>query len=117
MKKEFVCIVCPNGCGLTVEEKDGAITVSGNTCPKGEAYARAELTAPVRSLTSTVRTAFSERPVLPVRTSGEIPKEKIADAMRMINEITVKKKLKCGEIIQKDFITKGVNLIATDNLE
>ena len=32
MKKEFVCIVCPNSCHLTVEEKDGELKVSGNRC-------------------------------------------------------------------------------------
>lgn len=117
MKREFVCIVCPNGCALSVEEKGGVITVSGNTCPKGETYAKAELTAPVRSLTSTVRTAFSERPVLPVRTSGEIPKEKIDEAMRLINRVTVKKRVKCGDTIIKDFISHGVDLIATDNID
>lgn len=117
MKREFVCIVCPNGCTLCAEEKDGVITVSGNTCPKGEAYAKAELTAPVRSLTSTVRTVFPERPVLPVRTNGELPKERIPDAMRIINGITVKRKLRCGDTVKKDFIISGIDLIATDNIE
>lgn len=117
MTKEFTCIVCPNGCSLVATESGDEITVSGNTCPKGEAYAKAELTAPVRSLTSTVKTVFSDRPVLPVRTSGEIPKEKIFTAMQSINKIVVKKRMKCGETVKKDFIISGVDLVATDDIE
>ena len=80
MEKTFVCIVCPNGCTLHAAEENGAITVTGNRCPKGEEYAKAELTNPVRTLTTSVATVFPDRPVLPVRTSGAIPKDAIMPA-------------------------------------
>ena len=47
MKREFTCIVCPNGCRLHTEVENGAVTsVTGNRCPKGRDFAEKECTAP-----------------------------------------------------------------------
>ena len=55
-KRELTCIGCPMGCALTVELDGGAVvSVRGNTCPRGDAYARKEVTAPTRIVTTTVR--------------------------------------------------------------
>ena len=116
MVKEFVCIVCPNGCTLRAEEQDGAITVTGNTCSKGEEYAKSELTNPIRTLTSTVATSFPNHPILPVRTSAAIPKYEIKNAMSAINKLVVTTSLKCGDTVVKDFMVAGVDLIATDDI-
>ncbi len=38
---QVICIGCPLGCLVTVKRKDdGTLDITGNTCPKGEAYAR-----------------------------------------------------------------------------
>ena len=55
MKKDLICIVCPRGCALTVSDESGTYTVTGNTCPRGEAYGIAETTHPTRTVTSVVR--------------------------------------------------------------
>ena len=34
--KELVCTVCPVGCRLTVQEKNGSLSVTGNRCPRGD---------------------------------------------------------------------------------
>ena len=116
MEKNFVCIVCPNGCPLHAAEENGGITVTGNRCPKGEEYAKAELTNPVRTLTTTVATRFSDRPVLPVRTSGAIPKGEIKNAMRAINALVVDRPVACGEVVAANLLGFGVDLVATDDL-
>ena len=120
MKKELVCIVCPNGCRLTAVQDDAdpaRIAVTGNACPRGAAFAAAELTHPVRSLTTTVRTAFAPHPVLPVRTDGDIPKEQIFAAMRTLARITVQTPVRCGDVIVPDLLGTGVAVIATQTLE
>ena len=75
----FTCIVCPNSCRLDARLEAGpeGVIVRGNRCKRGEAFAQAELTNPVRTLTTTVCTVFPWAPVLPVRTDAEIPKDKI----------------------------------------
>lgn len=117
MAKDYVCIVCPNGCLLHTEEAGGEITITGNKCPKGEEYAKTERLCPMRTLTSTVATAFPTNPVLPVRTSTAIPKGEMKRAMAEINKLTVSKRLLCGAIVVKDFIVPGVDLIATNDID
>jgi CxxC motif-containing protein len=94
--KELLCIVCPNGCRLRAEESGGAIRVTGNQCKRGIDFARAEITNPVRTLTTTVRTVFPEVPVLPVRTDGEIPKGKIGEAMAFLARVVIREPLRIG---------------------
>ena len=110
---EMVCIVCPNGCRLSVAQTGEAITVTGNLCPRGEEFAKAELTHPTRSLTTTVRTISAEMPVLPVRTDGEIPKELIPAAMRALNRVMVESALCCGDTVVENLLDTGVRIIAT----
>ena len=63
-KRELICIGCPMGCPLTVTLDGGAVViVQGNTCPRGDAYARKEVTAPTRIVTTTVRVTGGTLPV------------------------------------------------------
>lgn len=109
---EMVCIVCPRGCRMSVENGK----VSGNFCKKGEAFAIAEQTCPTRTVCSTVATVFADMPVLPVRTAGEIPKAKIDELMRLINGIKISTKVKRGDIIAEKVVGTDVNLIATASI-
>ena len=44
-KRELTCIGCPLGCAVTVEMEGGEILkITGNTCKRGEEYARKEVT-------------------------------------------------------------------------
>ncbi|MBQ9495771.1 MAG: DUF1667 domain-containing protein [Treponema sp.] len=116
MKTDMTCIVCPNGCALHVEQNGSGITVDGNLCARGKDFAVAEITAPMRTICSTVRTLFKEVPVLPVRVSSDIPKGKIFDVMREINKITVAEKISTGEAVIKNVCNLGVDVIATSNM-
>ncbi len=85
MKRELTCIVCPVGCSLVAEIKDnGEVEVIGNGCLRGRVYAENECTAPMRTITTTVRCNNGE--ILPVKTDSPIPKEKIFEAMKIINK-------------------------------
>ena len=91
--KNLTCIVCPNGCHLQVEEVDGQLIVHGNRCPRGEAFGKQEMISPMRTITSTVRTVFPDVPVVPVRVSGEIPKDRFFDVMHEINRVRLDQRL------------------------
>jgi CxxC motif-containing protein len=110
---EVVCIVCPNGCLLQAEQTPEGIKVSGNKCKRGAAFAIEELTAPKRSLTTTVATCFKDMPVVPVRTDGEIPKEKIFELMSFLKTLRAERRYKMGEILASDILGTGVNIIVT----
>jgi CxxC motif-containing protein len=112
---KMTCIRCPNGCLLSAQKdrNTGEISVSGNLCPKGEAYARQEFTAPVRTITSTVRVKNGKISALPVKTSSDIPREKIGECMEALKDVQVTGLKNVGDIIVKNIAGTGVDIIAT----
>jgi len=114
-ERKLTCIVCPKGCELTVEFDDnGAIkNISGYTCPRGKDYAIAECTAPVRTVTSTVRCEDGE--VVAVKTVSPIPKGKIFEAMAEINSVIAPNSIKLGDIVIKGVAGTDVDVVATAN--
>jgi len=115
-KFEMICISCPLGCNLTAE-KDGAnIKVSGNTCPRGEKYAIAELTHPTRVLTSTVACANRAGKYVCVKTRNPISKEKLFDAMKEVNAVKVTAPVKAGDVIIENLFGES-DIIATSSLD
>jgi len=111
--KELICITCPRGCRLQVDDN---FNVTGNFCPRGVIYAKNELTHPVRTLTSTVKLISEFDMRLPVKTKEPIAKEKIIDAMEEINRKTVNAPVHIGDIIISNIAGTGVDLVATKNI-
>lgn len=118
MTKKLTCIECPKGCRLAVDmENSGIIKVIGNECPKGETYAVSEARNPVRVLTSTVLCKGLNLKIVSVRTDKPIPKHRILEAMEEIKKIKLDRPLSIGDVIVKNFLGLGVNLIATRKAE
>lgn len=116
MKRNLVCVSCPLGCSIEVELENGeVVSVTGNTCKRGDAYARSEVTHPVRSLTSTVKVEGGIHPVVPVKSNAPVPKEKMFDCMKVINGATVKAPVKIGDVVIENILGLGVNIVATNN--
>ena len=63
--------------------------MQGNTCPRGDAYARREVTAPTRIVTTTVRVTGGILPAVSCKTRSDIPKEKIFDVVRALKSVVV----------------------------
>jgi CxxC motif-containing protein len=118
MKKKMTCIECPRGCALEAELGSGGkvLSVAGHQCPRGEKYARQEIEAPMRTLTTCVLARGLELPMLPVRTSAPIPKEKLAAAMDEVRRISVTSPVRCGDVVAADFLGPGADLVATRDL-
>lgn len=114
--KEMTCIVCPLGCRLKVELVDGDYKVSGNSCLRGQTFAINEIKNPLRTISSTVRTIYPDVPVLPVRVSADIPMKKIFPVMQEINKVLVKQPFKRGDVIIKDVLGLGVDVICTSDI-
>ena len=118
MKKEIICTVCPRGCRITVEGEGEIIqSISGFTCKRGETYAAAEFTHPVRILTTTVKIAGREDALVPVRSSKPIPKEKLFDAMDVIRSKTVSAPVRQYDVIIPDILGTGADIVATGDFE
>lgn len=110
--KIITCIVCPNGCELTVDGNE----ISGNLCKKGIDFAVQEMNNPKRVVCSTLRTEIEGVPVVPCRTNKEVPKEKMFDVMREINQYVIKERLKSGSVVIKNVAGTDADIITTANM-
>jgi len=113
--KEIVCIVCPNGCRIRCEQSGEAIACSGQKCKRGVDYATSELTHPMRSLTTSVKTVFPDSPVVSVRTDGEIEKNMLLAVSMALRDVLVQSRVKVGDIIAENICDTGVNIICTSD--
>ena len=113
--RELTCVACPMGCQLTASIDNGVVvSVTGNTCPRGVKYAETECTHPVRPLTTTVKVEGGKHPVVPVKSADAIPKEKMFDCMKVLNEVKVKAPVKIGDVIVENICDTGINIVATN---
>ncbi|MCQ2792811.1 MAG: DUF1667 domain-containing protein [Bacilli bacterium] len=112
--KELICITCPRGCHLKVDDN---MNVTGNFCPRGAKYAVNELTHPVRTLTSTIKTNSELNPRCPVKSKEPLPKELIFKAMDEINKVVVKLPINIGDIVIKNVCGSGVDIVATKKID
>lgn len=113
--KNFICIVCPKGCHLEVDEN--TLEVHGNSCPRGEEYGRNELQNPVRVVTSTVRLKSGTDSRLPVKTDRPIPKHLMLQSVRLLDEVLVKAPVKTGDIVLKNILGTGADFVSTKSVK
>lgn len=115
--KEMICICCPMGCRLTVDDSDlSNVKVSGNTCPRGEKYGKEEVVCPKRMVTSVVRVEGGDVAMLSVKTKAAIEKSKISDALKTLKGVVVKAPVKIGDVVVQNVLGTGVDFIATKNV-
>ena len=113
----LVCIGCPMGCPLVVE-KDGdtVVSVRGNTCPRGDAYARKEVTHPTRVVTTTVRVRGGTLPMVSCKTRTDVPKDRMFAVVRALKDVEVDAPVAIGDVLVPDVAGTGVAVIATKNV-
>jgi len=118
-EKQFICIMCPLGCAVTVkhDDKGNIVEIVGASCKKGEQYASDEFVHPKRVLTSTVAIDGAMFTRLPVRTSDFIPKDKIFDCMKEIEKARSKAPIKKDDIVIKDILGSKVDVVATRDMK
>ena len=115
--KEMICIGCPMGCRLTVDDSDpGNVKVRGNTCPRGEKYGKEEVVCPKRMVTAVVGVEGGDVAMLSVKTKEAIEKSKIFDALATLKGVVVKAPVKIGDAVVKNVTGTGVDFIATKNV-
>ncbi len=113
--KELICIVCPSGCRLKVEEGE-EIKVSGAGCKRGIVYGKEEVSAPVRVVTSTVKILGGVHKRLPVRTDRPINKSLVMQAVHSLSDIEMISPVRVGDVVIKNVLDTDVNFIATRDM-
>lgn len=116
-KRELICIGCPLGCALSVQMENGEISVKGNTCRRGEDYAKKEILHPARTVTSSVPVTDGVLKMVSVKTAADIPKDKIFEVMDAIHRVRVKAPVAIGDVVIADCAGTGVAVVATKDVE
>ncbi len=112
--KDLVCIRCPRGCALHIDDNGG---VTGNYCPKGKDYALSELTDPKRMVSTLVRVSNRKDTMLSVRTSEPISKDLVFDVIECLKDIKVRAPIEIGTLILTNIFETGVDIIATKSIK
>ncbi len=117
MLKTYTCIICPNGCEIIAQLEDGQIiAMEGAACKRGESYVHQELTAPMRNIASSVLVDGGILPLVSVRLSAPIPKERVFDTMAVIRQQLLNAPVHTGQVVIADVLGLGVDLIVTKNV-
>ena len=117
MHKTYTCIVCPNGCEIDVEYEGRELcTCSGNLCKRGEEYVRQEIRDPRRTIASCVRVEGGELPLVSVRLTRPVSRDRIFDVMDLIHTLKLQAPVTAGTVVVPDILGLGSDLIATRNI-
>ena len=114
---KLTCIVCPRGCEMEVEEKNGQWTVTGSECKRGETYALQEARNPLRILTTSLPVTGGDYEMVSVKTAEPIPKGKIPEALKALRGVTVSAPIEVGQSIAADIVGTGVDIVATRQVQ
>ena len=93
--------------------KDRLAKMRPAKCPRGVAYAIAEMQDPTRIFTATVRAEGLNLKFIPVRTNKPIPKKDLFRASNEVRKIKISEPLNAGAVITDNFLGLGVKLLAT----
>ena len=117
-KKEITCIVCPIGCKILVKTDGNKFeAVDGFKCKRGVVYAKSEALDPRRMLTTSVLVLNGEWPLVSVKSSKPVPKDKLFTVLKGIKKAEVKAPVKLGQIIIKNVAKTGIDIVATKQVK
>lgn len=115
--RQLTCIGCPMGCQVTVTlDGDEVTNVEGNTCKRGDIYARKEVTNPTRIVTSSVRVKNGNISMVSCKTKEDIPKGMIFDVTRALENVCVNAPVATGDVLLANVCGTGVDVVATKNV-
>ncbi len=120
LKKDLVCILCPNGCQLDILIEESptlkVLEVDGCTCDKGMEWAEQEIINPMRTIASSIVVEKGDFPLVSVRTDTPIPLGKIFDVMTAIKNQKVTAPVYIGDMLIQQPAGVDCNIIATRNI-
>lgn len=115
-RQELVCIGCPIGCQLVVEN----LQVTGNQCRIGAVYGVEEVTDPRRLLTTSIKVSNLEGTtfkVLSVKTTNPVPKDMIFPCLQAIKSFSYVGNVSVGDVVLEDLLGLGISVVATRSIK
>ena len=113
----YTCIICPKSCSVTLTDDEGVLSFEGNECKRGAEYAQNEYLHPMRTLTTTVKILGSGHNRLGVIGTQAVPKGMLRDCLREVYQVTVCPPIKAGDVVLKDVLGTGCDVVAAMTVE
>lgn len=114
MEREFVCIICPNGCRILLEYEGTNIkSIKGDECPKGKDYVKNEITNPLRVFTGSVLVGNGDFSLASVKTFVPIPKKYLKKIGEITRQLKVDAPVEIGQVVASNLLDSNIDLIAT----
>ena len=114
MNREFICIICPKSCHLTVKWEGKEIKdIIGAGCPKGKDYAKDEMTNPLRVFTGSIEVINGDFSLVSVKTPVPIPKKYLKKIGEITRCIKTESPIEIGQKVAKNLLSEDIDLIAT----
>jgi len=118
MEREFVCIICPNGCRIKVEYEGTNIkNIKGDECPEGKDYVKNEITNPLRVFTGSVLVENGDFSLVGVKTPVPIPKKYLKKIGEITHRIKVEAPVTIGQVVAFNLLNEKIDLVATRKIE
>lgn len=118
MKRNYTCIICPNGCEITVEtDAQQIVSMTGAGCPRGKRYVKQEIIAPLRTISSSVRVLDGVMPIASVRLTRPVPRDQIFPVMREIEKAVITAPVAIGDCVIPSVLGFDSNVIITKNID
>ncbi len=109
---DTVCIRCPIGCHLHIEEKGGEVVVTGNRCPRGAEYGKQEFTCPMRTITTIF--PLKNGGTLAVRTNKAVKKQQYFDILNAIKSAPEPHNPHFGDVLIQNVLDTGADVVITE---
>lgn len=118
IEREITCIVCPIGCKIFVKINNKRVEMlEGHKCKQGIEYAKREALDPRRMLTSSVFVVNGQWPLVSVKSTQPIPKNKIFSVLKEIRKTKINAPIKSGQKIIENVADTKIDIVATKSIQ
>ena len=117
-EREITCIVCPIGCKILVKlNRKKVDLVTGYKCKRGIEYATHEALDPKRMLTTSILIDGGEWPLVSVKTSKPVSKEKIWIVLDEIKNKHLSAPIESGRVVIKNVAETNIDIVTTKSID
>ncbi len=120
IEKEFICVLCPNGCSIKVSYEEGnppkLTAAEGARCPRGRSWAQQEIENPMRTFSSSLLVEGGDFLEASVRLTKPVPLTKVFAVMAEIKKITLAAPLTIGDVVLTNPAGTETEVIVTRNV-
>lgn len=116
MIREVICDICDKKCIISIDSIDDELEFFGELCSEGIKYANMKINNK-DIFTTLVRIKGSKYNVVPVKSSKVLDKKLWVECSKALSRLYVGAPIKVGDIVCKNILNTGADIICTKNID